>query len=215
MSKKTAARATGREDASHNQTCSGSDTAEDLYSLPNLRICGKYLMVEGGADSERKLMRALGIPSRDGMRALVAQLAHASAKDDEASEREVRLMLYFIADAEPRDQIETFLLAQMATTHVISMRYASRMVNSDLILQQDSADRIFSKATRAYAIQMEALKRHRTLDAQPLGAPRKQNQANQEPPPLAITHTRAVPMGILQKADVEIVSMPSTRDVDS
>lgn len=212
MSKKTAARTTGKDDASHDQNCSGSHAAEDLDTLPKVRKYRTSILLDG-ADDERKLMRALGIRNRDAMRELVLQLSSVCGEGDEAAERKLNLMLNFIADAKPRDQIESFLLAQMAVTHVISMQYASLMVTSEVIMQLDSNDRVFGKALKAYVLQMEALKRHRTLDAQPPGVPREQNQ---EPRPLAITHIRENPIALLQKADVEIVSRPSPpRDVSS
>ena len=99
----------------------------------------------------------------------------------------------------------------MAIAYALSMRYANYVVNSDSIPQQDSGERIFTKALRTYLMQMEALKRYRTLEMHALGVAR-------EPPPekqearLAITDARAIPMEVLQKPEASVVSIPSKRD---
>ena len=156
-------------------------------------------------------MRGLATRSRDVMRGLLAQLANASAKNRKADEGEVKLMLHFIVDAKPRDQIELFLLAQMAIAYAMSMRYANYLVNSDSIPQQDSGERIFTKALRTDLMQMEALKRYRTLEMHALGVAREQPPEKQEAR-LAITDARAIPMEVLQKPEAAVVSIPSKRD---
>jgi hypothetical protein len=138
------------------------------------------LIIVGGENGERKLTQALGMPNPQSMRALVIQLAKVTVRDGKGDEGELNLMLSFICEGKPRDQVEAFLLAQMAISHVMGMRYASFVTCSDNIAQQDSGERIFSKSIRTYAMQMEALKRYRTLELQPVGARREQTQEKKE-----------------------------------
>jgi hypothetical protein len=209
--KATAARATGKEDGSERATQLGSDASEHLGTLP-VRLHGTKLEIVGGEQGKRKLMRTLGIRSPEVLEGLLIQLAGATLKDGQADQSSLKLMLHFIADGRPRDLIETLLFAQMAIAHAMAARYASYTVGSENILQQDSGERIFSKAVRTFAMQMEALQRHRTLEMQALGVAREKPPDKLEAP-LAITDARAVPMEILQKPDAAVVSMPSERDV--
>src|SRR5207245_5364763 len=54
------------------------------------------------------------------------------------------------------------LADQMGAVHVASMVISARLIHSEDIPQQDSAERAFNKLTRTFAMQMEALKRYRT-----------------------------------------------------
>ena len=71
-------------------------------------------------------------------------------------------MLAVIKGAEPRDQFEAMLAAQMAVVHIQTMASACRLANVDTIQQQDSAERAFNKLARTYTTQIEAFKRYRT-----------------------------------------------------
>ena len=54
------------------------------------------------------------------------------------------------------------LAAQMAVTHMATMRFASRLAGADNVEQFESAERAYNKFARTYVAQMEALKRYRT-----------------------------------------------------
>jgi hypothetical protein len=156
-----------------------ADSSIDIHKL-HVRIAKNNVEIAGGENGERKLTKALGMPNPQSMRALVIQLAKVTMRDGKADEGELNLMISFICDGKPRDQVEAFLLAQMAISHVMGMRYANYVVNSDFIDQQDSGERIFSKSIRTYAMQMEALKRYRTLELQAAGARREQTPEKKE-----------------------------------
>src|SRR5436190_333329 len=68
--------------------------------------------------------------------------------------------------AEPRDQLEAMLAAQMAAVHNATMTFARRLNHVDNIPQQDSAERAFNKLARTFASQLEALKRYRSTGKQ-------------------------------------------------
>ena len=74
----------------------------------------------------------------------------------------MNFVLSVIRGVEPKDQVETLLVAQMAAVHLASMTLARRLAHVDNLPQQDSAERAFNKLTRTFALQMEALKRYRT-----------------------------------------------------
>jgi hypothetical protein len=108
------------------------------------------------------LMEALGTADFDFYSGIVRQLANASSLDTETDEAELNFMLSAVKGADPKDQFETMLVAQMAAVHMATMRYARRLARVDNIPQQDSAERTLNKLARTYAMQMEAFKRYRT-----------------------------------------------------
>jgi hypothetical protein len=54
------------------------------------------------------------------------------------------------------------LAAQMAVTHMATMRSAARLAQANNVEQRDSAERSYNKLARTFVAQMEALKRYRT-----------------------------------------------------
>jgi hypothetical protein len=54
----------------------------------------------------------------------------------------------------------------MAAVHALGMRFASYLANTENIFQQDSGERVFSKLTRTFPVQIEALKRYRSSGEQ-------------------------------------------------
>jgi hypothetical protein len=108
------------------------------------------------------LMDALGTADFDFFSGLLDQLASAGSKGGQIDERRLNFMLSVVKGVQPRDQLEVMLAAQMAAVHMATMTFARRLAHVEDILQQDSAERAFNKLTRAFATQMEALKRYRT-----------------------------------------------------
>jgi hypothetical protein len=60
------------------------------------------------------------------------------------------------------DQLEAMLAAQIAAVHVLTMSFATRLVNAENLVQRDSAERALNKLARTFVAQVEALKRYRT-----------------------------------------------------
>lgn len=71
-------------------------------------------------------------------------------------------MLAMVKGIEPQDQVEAMLATQMAAVHNATMTFACRLAHATSIPQQDSAERAFTKLSRTFAAQVEALKRYRT-----------------------------------------------------
>ena len=70
-------------------------------------------------------------------------------------------MLSLVKGARPRDQLEAMLAAQMAAVHMSTMTLGRRLAEVDSAPQRDSIASAFNKCARTFAIQLEALKRHR------------------------------------------------------
>jgi hypothetical protein len=70
-------------------------------------------------------------------------------------------LLSIVKSIKPQDEIEAMLASQMAVVHATTMMLARRLNQSELIPQQDSAERALNKLARTFTSQMEALNRHR------------------------------------------------------
>jgi hypothetical protein len=107
-------------------------------------------------------MKALGSADMDFVIGLLGQIANAGSQGRECDPVGTNFMISVIKGIQPRDQIEAMLASQMAAVHMASMTLARRLAHVEDIRQQDSAERAFTKLTRTFAAQMEALKRYRT-----------------------------------------------------
>jgi hypothetical protein len=108
------------------------------------------------------LMEALGTVDVEFFNGLLGQISSAGSHGLEPDPVGINFMLSVIKGIQPRDQIEAMLASQMAAVHMASMTLARRLARVEDIRQQDSAERAFTKLTRTFAAQMEALKRYRT-----------------------------------------------------
>jgi hypothetical protein len=107
-------------------------------------------------------MEALGTSDIDFLNGLLGQIGNAGSHGRELDPVGINFMLSVINGIQPRDQVEAMLASQMAAVHRASMTLARRLAHVEDIRQQDSAERAFTKLTRTFAAQMEALKRYRT-----------------------------------------------------
>ncbi len=88
-------------------------------------------------------------------------------KPDEAGDAgeandERHFLLSIIRDLAPRDAVERMLAVQMAATHVATIRAGRSLANCDNLLQKQAHYTGYAKLTRAFAAQVEALRKHRT-----------------------------------------------------
>jgi len=135
---------------------------------PRLKILNNQVSIDHPEPvvGELLVMEALGASTPDFMYGMLKHMANASSQGNQADENELNFMVSIVKDIKPRDHIEAMLAAQMASVHVLSMRFAHRLGNADNVFQQDSAERVFNKLTRTFPTQMEALKRHRAVGDQ-------------------------------------------------
>src|SRR3977135_4545418 len=103
----------------------------------------------------------LGVSDRDAMHGILKQLVKASVNGERPDEVNLSFMISMVKSIKPRDAVEAMLVAQMVSVHVMAMRCAYHLANSEDIAQQDSAARAFGRLPRTFPAQIEALNRHR------------------------------------------------------
>ncbi len=108
------------------------------------------------------LMDALGIQDTSVFNGFLQQLVNASALGREPTAAEVNFALKTVIAIGPRDAVEAMLAAQMVAVHQATMTFARRLNHVEMIAQQDSAAKAFTKLSRTYTAQIEALRRYRT-----------------------------------------------------
>ena len=112
------------------------------------------------------LMQATGTANSDFLHGLLLQLSVAAG--DKTGADGVNFLLSAMKGVQPRDEVEAMLAAQMAVTHKATMLLAKRLIHTETIQQQDSAERAFNKLARTFTAQVEALKRYRSAGEQTL-----------------------------------------------
>jgi hypothetical protein len=171
------------------------------------------------------LAEALGSTSKDFVDGLVCQVAEATR----LSENEVNFALSVISKSKPIDQIEAMLAAQMAITHMASMKLAGRLASAETLPQADSAERAFNKLTRTYTDEIKALKRYRTGGEQKVTVQHVSvndyaqavignvvpgcsgNAREPASTPLTLSDARQVPMAVIGELEAELVPLKSTQ----
>jgi hypothetical protein len=111
---------------------------------------------------ERLMMNALGVTDREAMHGIVRQLVRASVNGESPDEVTLSFMLSMVRSIRPRDPLEAMLVAQMVSVHVMAMRCAHHLADSDDLAQHDSAARALGRLARTFPAQIEALNRHRS-----------------------------------------------------
>jgi hypothetical protein len=173
------------------------------------------------------VLKAFGTQSWDFMKGLIRQLAGAGSKGGELKKRDLHFLLSVINQAEPRDQLEAMLVAQMAAVHMHAMNFAQQLNCVQTINQQDSAERAFTKLTRTFVAQLEALKRYRGEGEQKVTVQKVSvgdggqaivgnvTQASRAPAaeaaqtsPPALTHSKQEPMPLIEQSASARVPVP-------
>jgi hypothetical protein len=116
------------------------------------------------------MMDAFGAGSLDFVNGLLTQLAEALPRNGRA-EDDLNFMLAVVREIRPRSQVEAMLAAQMASIHVIAMRFANYLANAENLHQIDSYERAINKLTRTFIGQMEALRRYRAAGEEKAAEP--------------------------------------------
>jgi len=107
------------------------------------------------------ILESLGLSDGDAFSGLMYQVVNAATKGREPNQEAVNQLLALIQGIEPRDTVEAMLATQMAAVHNATMTFARRLNHVENIPQQDSASNAFNKLARTFAVQMDALNRHR------------------------------------------------------
>ena len=108
---------------------------------------------------------AFGTTSTDFYSRTFSELLEAGCRGNTSSEpleeSDVNGALAAMHGIAPKDEIEGMLAAQMVAVHSAAMRCLRQLKCSDILPQQDSNGSLAVKLLRTYAMQMEALQRHR------------------------------------------------------
>ena len=75
---------------------------------------------------------------------------------------ERHFMLSVVKDFAPRDVVERMLAVQMAATHVSLIRAGNSLARATQIPQFEAHSTNYNKLARTFALQFEALRKHRT-----------------------------------------------------
>jgi hypothetical protein len=152
---------------SAEQKIAGASAVESVDQVMHLGMCKiddvTHVTVEGELSA---ILPRFGTNDLDFFVGLLHQVSNAGAKGRDPDEKGIKFQLAFIKGVEPRDQIEAALIAQMAATHAAVMRFANRLAHAESPEEQDSAERAFTKLTRTFAAQVEALPRYRSSGKQ-------------------------------------------------
>ena len=106
-------------------------------------------------------MNAFGSADPEFCAGMLGQLMKANQTAEGVDEGGLNFMVSIVNGMQPRDQVEAMLAAQMAAVHVSAMNFAHRLERANTSYEQDSSERAFTKLTRTFTTQMEALKRYR------------------------------------------------------
>ncbi|MEO1024690.1 MAG: hypothetical protein AAFX07_03945 [Pseudomonadota bacterium] len=114
-------------------------------------------------DDFERLKAALGLAKVGVFQGFLENLANAtSTSQTKPSEMNMRFALGFIHSIDPQNEMEASLAAQMAVTHLATMKASRRFLQSNSLEGQDSAERALNKLARTFTTQMESLKRYQS-----------------------------------------------------
>ena len=105
--------------------------------------------------------KAFGSEDPDFLIGLSRQLANLDFSTSQPDEDKIAFQGSIVAGIAPRDATEALLATQMAAIHNSIILMTQRLKRAETIPQQDSAERALNKLARTFAMQMEALGRHR------------------------------------------------------
>lgn len=88
-------------------------------------------------------------------------LKGSETSDEQPGNDERLFMLTVVAEIKPRDAVERMLAVQMAATHVALIRSGRWLAGAEHVEQVKAHYSGFTKLTRTFAAQVEALRKHR------------------------------------------------------
>ena len=111
-------------------------------------------------------MSALAVVDLHLYDSLISDLCQMGSRGGDPHQGELNHLLAVVRGIEPKDAVETLLAVQMAAIHKATIQVARRLKQVDTIQQQDSASTCLNKLARTFAMQVEALKKHRSTGEQ-------------------------------------------------
>jgi hypothetical protein len=136
-------------------------------AAPRIKISSRGVAIDHPDQElgERLMSDALGVSDRDAMYGVLRQLVKASVSRNKPDALNLAFMISMVESIKPRDSIEAMLVAQMVSVHVMAMRCAHQLANTEDAARQESAVRALARLVRTFPAQIEALNRHRSNGA--------------------------------------------------
>jgi hypothetical protein len=107
------------------------------------------------------LVEALGTTNADFAIDIIVDLMDASQENLQFNPSKFKAMLSTVIDTKPRNQSDAQLAVHKAVTHLAIMKTARQMATAENLMQQESAQRMFSRLNQTYNELDVALKRGR------------------------------------------------------
>ena len=130
---------------------------------PRLKLSSRGISIDhpDQEHGERLMSDAFGVADSDAMYGILRQLVKASVNGRKPDAVSLAFMLSMVESMKPRDSVEAMLVAQMVSVHVMAMRCAHHLANTEDAARQESAVRALGRLARTFPAQIEALNRHR------------------------------------------------------
>lgn len=97
---------------------------------------------------------------------LLREIAVTTANGAVINEKNIDYALSIVEGIKPKDAIETLLATQMAGVHMAAMKSLRYLRDSQTLEAQEAAGNMANKMMRTFAVQVEALKKHRSSGEQ-------------------------------------------------
>ena len=156
------------------------------HPIPRLKIKGEGTATKAAFDHPDpemvsiRLMNAMGTADFQLARELVGQIGELCQSKGKIETGNLEFMIAAIRGIGPQDAIESMLSTQMVAIHSATMAATRRLKTADLIEQHDAALTAVNKLARTFALQMEALKKHRSTGEQTVRVVHQQVTVNNQ-----------------------------------
>lgn len=143
-------------------------TAVGKPSLPAVQFVAGAMCVdhEDQALGQVLLMARIGVSTAASFNLFMSEIVNTVSHGPVPDERAVNSAISYIADIDPRDEVECRLGLQMFATHRLAMTFARRLEHAETLAQIDSAEKVLNKLLRTHATQVQTLKNYRSKGTQ-------------------------------------------------
>jgi len=107
------------------------------------------------------LMESLGTSDAIFAETLLAQIGNSTTGDKKVNDAVLNFAVSIVQSIKPRDQLEALLATQMAAVHICAMTASRKYLQARYLKPEQNAERALNRLNRTFALQMEALRKHR------------------------------------------------------
>jgi hypothetical protein len=185
---------------------------------------------EDSKTADEAMRKMFGSSDRDFAHGLFRQLNVASLADGKSSELYLNFSASVLRGVQPRDPLESMLVAQMATIHKMMFDLTLELAQCRTAARSNEIVSAINKLARTYTIQLDALKRYRSKGEQQVTVQnvtvgqggqaivgdvhqQKREDARASVSPAALTHSTELPMQSLAEVpkDTVMAKRPSRK----